>query len=70
MEKSAKDRNDARHVRIVGDIIVIHADGMSRKQLRRLAVECFWLMRSMTVSGSRGRGAGQQVRQQAGGAFF
>lgn len=50
MEKSAKDRNDARHVRIVGDLIVIHAEGMNRKQLRKLAVECFWLMRSMTVS--------------------
>lgn len=50
MEKSAKDRNDVRHVRIVGDLIVIHAEGMNRKQLRKLAVECFRLMRSMTIS--------------------
>lgn len=56
MGKSAGDRNDARHVRIVGDLVIIHAEGMSRRQLRRLAVECFWLMRSMTLGEGRRRG--------------
>lgn len=50
MEKCAKDRDDAQHVRIIGDLIVIHAEGINRKQIRKLAIECFWLMRSMTVS--------------------
>lgn len=49
-EMGTKDKADAPQLRTVGDIIIIHADGLTRKQLRKLAVECFRLMRSMTVS--------------------
>lgn len=47
---TAKNNDDPQQqVRVLGDIIVIHADGLRREQVRRLASDCYKAMRTIAV---------------------
>lgn len=47
--KNSADPWHTRHARIIGDLIIVNAEGMDRKMIRRLATECISLMRSLSV---------------------
>lgn len=50
---------DGKQVRILGDIIIVHADGLTRKRVRSLALECFKAMRTITNTEAHDAAGGQ-----------
>lgn len=46
---TADNNHNDMHARILGDVIVINAEGMSREQVKRLARNCVGCMRDMVA---------------------